>query len=481
MQRGQGSLEYLIIIAAVLAISAVVVLFLTGAFGGTQSSAKLNECKSAAAQCLSSHLLSPNDPCVICDTACTDNAGNDILTGQPSDRSDTLSGVYFCSQGKPEEVYPRGTAGGPGGTGGGPTVTSTATQEASTSTTAGKLRLEWSASSNVQLDTLEYTALKTGGAPFGTTCTISSSAVSCDTTLFIASTCSINNGGATASCYWEDIPNAFGEFTYTATVTDSDGKTATDSTVITVQDKTGSGSTSDTTDPVITGDSLSYIGGSLKQDITATDETSISKVEFTKNFFNTVSATCNVLGATSTVTCTGLETGMTSASCSVTVTSGKVRSVSCSAIRNIYSTGATYRVVITDEAGNVQTDTGSKPPDITAPVISEDSVTPSSFSAGQTGTRKVTATDSGGISKVDFYSGVSQSSQNWFGACTISGTTASCPILPASASCTVSTGATSVTCTYTFSPGSGTYYYHAEVTDSFDNKKIGSGGSFTVT
>ena len=38
MNKGQGSLEYLIIIVAVLAIAAIVVLFLTGVFGNTFAS-----------------------------------------------------------------------------------------------------------------------------------------------------------------------------------------------------------------------------------------------------------------------------------------------------------------------------------------------------------------------------------------------------------------------------------------------------------
>ena len=49
--KGQGALEYLIIVAAVLAIAAIVVMFLTGAFRGTQPSAVLSACRNAASQC----------------------------------------------------------------------------------------------------------------------------------------------------------------------------------------------------------------------------------------------------------------------------------------------------------------------------------------------------------------------------------------------------------------------------------------------
>lgn len=47
MNKGQGSLEYLIIVAAVLAVAAIVVLFVTGAIGTSRSSGDLNACRAA--------------------------------------------------------------------------------------------------------------------------------------------------------------------------------------------------------------------------------------------------------------------------------------------------------------------------------------------------------------------------------------------------------------------------------------------------
>jgi len=100
VNKTQGSLEYLIIIAAVLAISAVVVYFMVGATNNSISSTNFAECKKAAGQCKSSHLLSPNDPCIDCETACTVN-GVDILNGT------NASAVDLCKQGKPNEIYSR--------------------------------------------------------------------------------------------------------------------------------------------------------------------------------------------------------------------------------------------------------------------------------------------------------------------------------------------------------------------------------------
>ena len=62
-KAGQGSLEYLIIIAAVLAIAAIVVLFLTGAFTGATSSGDLSLCKYAASKCATELATSASDTC----------------------------------------------------------------------------------------------------------------------------------------------------------------------------------------------------------------------------------------------------------------------------------------------------------------------------------------------------------------------------------------------------------------------------------
>lgn len=70
--KGQGALEYLIIIAAVLAIAAIVVLFITNAFQSTNTS--LSECKTAAAKCATELATSEGASCPYCATDCADSA-----------------------------------------------------------------------------------------------------------------------------------------------------------------------------------------------------------------------------------------------------------------------------------------------------------------------------------------------------------------------------------------------------------------------
>jgi uncharacterized protein (UPF0333 family) len=96
MNRGQGSLEYIIIIAAVLAVAGVVIMMSTGMLSNQKSSAALNACKQAAAQCKVLHYSAPNDPCNICKTSCNDS-GQEIFTGA----------ILACADGKTDEIYQR--------------------------------------------------------------------------------------------------------------------------------------------------------------------------------------------------------------------------------------------------------------------------------------------------------------------------------------------------------------------------------------
>jgi uncharacterized protein (UPF0333 family) len=56
--RAQGSLEYLIIVAAVLAIGAIVILFLTQSASSGSTSALVAECQSAASKCATTMMTS---------------------------------------------------------------------------------------------------------------------------------------------------------------------------------------------------------------------------------------------------------------------------------------------------------------------------------------------------------------------------------------------------------------------------------------
>ena len=95
---GQGALEYLIIVAAVLAIAAIVVLFLTGAFQSTNQD--VTACKLAASTCGTELATSNgNAPCAYCTTDCPDtNETIKVADGYSSPRD-------ACKQGKSLDIY----------------------------------------------------------------------------------------------------------------------------------------------------------------------------------------------------------------------------------------------------------------------------------------------------------------------------------------------------------------------------------------
>jgi len=81
--KAQGALEYLIIIAAVLGISAVVVLFVTGVFTGSIGGADISKCRVAAANCQRDLTLGLGTSCTQCDAACVDASGKDLISKTP--------------------------------------------------------------------------------------------------------------------------------------------------------------------------------------------------------------------------------------------------------------------------------------------------------------------------------------------------------------------------------------------------------------
>ncbi len=103
MARAQGSLEYLIILAVVLTVSGVVVAYMTGIIGAHKSSVTITDCKQAAIDCKASRLLSSNDPCLACDTACKDSTGAEVFDGA----------TYCCTNSQPEMIF--GNSSGCGG------------------------------------------------------------------------------------------------------------------------------------------------------------------------------------------------------------------------------------------------------------------------------------------------------------------------------------------------------------------------------
>lgn len=95
MDRGQGALEYLIIIAAVIAIAAIVILFLTGALTASRGAASLSTCKNAAAKCKTELVTSIDPPCPYCYDTCVNQAGEEIFDGA----------YNMCLSGHPELIY----------------------------------------------------------------------------------------------------------------------------------------------------------------------------------------------------------------------------------------------------------------------------------------------------------------------------------------------------------------------------------------
>lgn len=96
MQKAQGALEYLIIIAAVLVISGVVVLLVSGSIGGQKTSFLYNSCRQAATECRITKLADPNIVCEACVDACTD----------PTSDKEIFPGAIECCQlGQSSSIY----------------------------------------------------------------------------------------------------------------------------------------------------------------------------------------------------------------------------------------------------------------------------------------------------------------------------------------------------------------------------------------
>jgi hypothetical protein len=112
--RGQGSLEYLIIIAAVLAIAAIVVLFLTGAFTSTTSTGGISVCKESASKCATERATSVGATCSYCNTACQEADGTDIVNTITFGGIDYKIGTELCKVGKADWISSGATACGDG-------------------------------------------------------------------------------------------------------------------------------------------------------------------------------------------------------------------------------------------------------------------------------------------------------------------------------------------------------------------------------
>lgn len=99
--RGQGALEYLIIIAIVLSVSSIVVLYSTGIIGTQKTSVSLSSCKQASIDCKLSKMSAPTDPCDQCDSACIDSTTGEEIFAHATD---------CCKTGETDLIY-EGTIG----------------------------------------------------------------------------------------------------------------------------------------------------------------------------------------------------------------------------------------------------------------------------------------------------------------------------------------------------------------------------------
>jgi len=105
MPRAQGAIEYLVIVAAVLTIAAIVTVFMSGLLSGQSSAVSINACKQASVDCKASRLLAPVDPCSQCIQACTDSKGAEVFAGA----------IYCCNTSQSNMIY-SGSPGCGGGT-----------------------------------------------------------------------------------------------------------------------------------------------------------------------------------------------------------------------------------------------------------------------------------------------------------------------------------------------------------------------------
>lgn len=105
---GQSSLEYLIIVVAVLAVSAFIVMFVGGSFGVQKEPAAISICKEAAAQCKSLRTIDPTIDCPACVAQCSDKStGKDVVDRQTANAPGGPYGTaaMCCRLGLPDEIY----------------------------------------------------------------------------------------------------------------------------------------------------------------------------------------------------------------------------------------------------------------------------------------------------------------------------------------------------------------------------------------
>jgi len=104
MSRAQGSLEYLIIIAAVLAIAATTVLFLSGVLKGQTPSISIAACKQTSETCELSKLSSPNAPCDICVPNCVNTSAVNPCSTPEAAKGVSKGAINCCKKGESDRI-----------------------------------------------------------------------------------------------------------------------------------------------------------------------------------------------------------------------------------------------------------------------------------------------------------------------------------------------------------------------------------------
>lgn len=111
--KAQGALEYLIIIAAVLAIAAIIVTILTGILGGRQEAQLVTEAQEAASKCNQALVFNNEEPgevdsttaSNICGSICDGDWVDSDTVGTTSDADDPEEA---CRQGMPGWIVEAG-------------------------------------------------------------------------------------------------------------------------------------------------------------------------------------------------------------------------------------------------------------------------------------------------------------------------------------------------------------------------------------
>lgn len=102
--RAQGALSYIVIIAAILSVSTIVVLYVSGVVTHQSKSVSISSCRQTASQCKLSKMTSPTAECPACIDVCM-NATVYVCGSSGTIQGITHGAVTCCQKGLSEEIY----------------------------------------------------------------------------------------------------------------------------------------------------------------------------------------------------------------------------------------------------------------------------------------------------------------------------------------------------------------------------------------